>query len=75
MLLGRGAYAWLGYNFAGSMPQQNMAPWPALLDTDVGVPVGNCSETHPGVFERNYSAGIVRLDCQAYKAVLPGVGE
>ena len=25
LLLGRGAYAWIGYNFAGDMPQTNMA--------------------------------------------------
>ena len=72
MLLGRGDYAWLGYNFAGSMPQTNMAPWPALLDTDVGVPAGECGETGAGVFERLYSKGKVRLDCGTYTAVLPG---
>ena len=93
LLLGRGPYAWLGYNYAGDMPQTNMAcvhvlgaiiavstalsagvgrPWPAVLDTDVGVPTSNCTEPSPGVFERRYSRGLARLDCNSYTASIPG---
>ena len=72
LLLGRGPFAWLGYNFAGRMPQDNMAAWPAVLDADVGVPTGNCSEPLVGVFERRFSRGMARLDCNNYTASIPG---
>ena len=72
LLLGRGPFAWLGYNFAGRMPQDNMAPCPAVLDADVGVPTGNCSESSAGVFARRFSRGLARLDCNKYTASIPG---
>ena len=36
---------------------------PAGLDTDYGVPVANCTETAPGVFERAWSKATVRVEC------------
>ena len=35
---------------------------------DVGEPTGNCTETSPGVFERNWTYGLASMNCNTYKA-------
>lgn len=67
-LLGRGDYAWFGYSWVG-------CDWtpatPALLDTDIGEPISRCAEVRPGVFQRQYSQGLVELDCSSFAATIP----
>merc|ERR1712032_928504 len=69
-LLIRGPYAWLGTGWAGC-DQQPIAR-PAVLDSDFGTPLGLCSETSPGsgVFERNYTKAIIRMDCEVWKGTI-----
>ena len=38
---------------------------------DIGEPGGACAETAPGVFERPWTHGTVRLDCNTWTAVVP----
>ena len=60
-LIVRPAFAWLGTT------DQN-DPWRDEYLLDVGEPVGNCTQSSPGVFERLWSYGIVRMNCTSYKA-------
>ena len=82
LLLGRGTHAWLGYGWVGSI-QRSCAPnqmkcrtlgrWDdRLMGTDVGEPRGNCSERSSGVFAREWTAGTVELDCNRWRATIPG---
>ena len=36
---------------------------PPALDDDCGIPIGYCKETADGVFEREWTAATVSLDC------------
>jgi hypothetical protein len=67
-LIGRGQHAWIGYGWIGC---DKVPGWHPAFDSDVGVPVGNCTESASGVFEREYSHGMVRMDCGKYEADLP----
>jgi len=82
LLLGRGTHAWLGFGWVGSI-QRSCAPnqmkcrtlgrWDdRLMGTDVGEPRGNCSERSSGVFAREWTAGTVELDCNRWRATIPG---
>ena len=37
--------------------------WEPLFDLDVGVPLGECTESPTGVFSRKYTNGVVSLSC------------
>ena len=43
---------------------------PKALDTDYGTPVGDCKETSPGVFEREWTKASVKMDCNAWKGTV-----
>lgn len=62
-LVVRGPVAYIGFG-AGYHPQT----WRPEFFYDVGEPTGNCSETSPGVFERNWTYGTAHMDCNTYKA-------
>ena len=64
-LIVRPAYAWIGSDgeFAGK--------WNDAYLWDVGLPVGNCSQTSPGVFAREWSYGTATMDCNSYSASVP----
>eukprot|EP01052_Picozoa_sp_SAG31_P009045 SAG31_NODE_467_length_15267_cov_13.792919_21_plen_264_part_00 len=62
-LLMRGPWAWLGYAWVGcSRPYAR----PKEFDADVGEPIGFCTETAPGTFERNWTKAKVKLDCNRW---------
>lgn len=64
-LLIRGPYAWFGHPWEGC----NVVPSrPPALDVDYGEPLSHCTETTPGsgVFVREWTKAIVRLDCNAW---------
>lgn len=42
--------------------------WSNSLELDVGTPLGSCKETAPNVFERQWTAGHVRVDCNVRDA-------
>jgi len=84
-LLARGDYAWLGWGVWGMTwpfnpepahgelpPLPDGVPRPKIIDQDFGIPIERvCSQVEPGVFERKWSSGIVRLDCNNFEANLP----
>ena len=55
--------------FLGSRWQDDK--WSPLFNLDVGEPTGLCAEAAPGVFERAWTRGTARLDCNAWRADLP----
>ena len=62
-LVVRGPVAYIGFG-AGYHPQT----WREEFFMDVGEPTGNCTETSPGVFERNWTYGLASMNCNTYKA-------
>jgi hypothetical protein len=67
-LIVRPAYAWIGYG-AGEF---NWPPtWNDAFLWDVGLPVGECAQTAPGVFEREWTFGTATMDCNSYTATVP----
>jgi hypothetical protein len=80
-LLVRGAYAWIGTAWMGPCPwtagecqhQHGKYQWHTELESNVGTPVdAACSEVSDGVFERRWSAGVVRMDCNRWEGEFPG---
>ena len=57
-LVVRPDYAWLGWGAGAWDPV-----WSPAFLWDVGVPLGNCSQPSPGVFERQWTYGTARLNC------------
>lgn len=55
--------------FLGSRWQDDK--WSPLFELDAGEPAGLCVEAAPGVFERAWTRGTARLDCNAWIADLP----
>ena len=82
-LLVRGAYAWLGTAWMGPCPwtagacqgQHGKYKWHKELEAQVGAPVDAvCKETATaGVFERQWTEGVVRMDCNAWEGTVPGL--
>lgn len=67
-LLIRSDYAWLGYSWGGCDRQYSR---PEMLDKDFGVPMDTfCRETAPGVFSREWTKAIVRLDTNTNQATI-----
>ena len=47
--------------------------FPEVLTTSVGEPVDAvCKETAKGVFERRWSKGTVKMDCNTWTGTIPG---
>ena len=70
-LLVRGAYAYIGWQWVGCRDTYERPP---ELENDYGVPVDAvCRETGggSGVYERQWTAGTVRMDCNTWSATLP----
>ena len=65
-LITRPPYAYLGYAWESSD-----ANFSQLFYLAVGEPAGLCAEGPPGVFQRPWSAGVPRLDCNTFSAELP----
>lgn len=59
-LLIRGNYAWIGHGWKSC---SKVYEYPAVLNTDVGTPLGLCTQTAPGVFSRNYTKVSVEMNC------------
>jgi hypothetical protein len=59
-LLIRGDYAWIGHGWKAC---SKTYVFPAALNTDVGTPLGLCTQTAPGVFSRNYTKVSVEMNC------------
>ena len=66
-LIVRPAYAWLGYGANYVWPPT----WNDAFLLDVGEPVGECAQTAPGVFEREWTFGTATMDCNSYTATVP----
>jgi len=64
-LLSRGPYAYFGYGWSGCISAAAPFTRPALLDIDVGEPLGFCAETAPqsGVWRREYTKYSIQVDC------------
>ena len=45
--------------------------WNDVFLLQPGAPEGLCRETSPGVFARQWTAGVAKLDCNSYTASLP----
>jgi len=80
-LLMRGPHAYAGWGQWGmSWPvgtswQSKTGPFvpvPAVLRHDFGEPDGRCREASPGVFTRRFGHGDVSLDCNTFRATVPG---
>eukprot|EP00937_MAST-01D_sp_MAST-1D-sp2_P007467 g7467.t1 len=70
-LLVRGPYAYIGWQWVGC---RDVYERPPELENDYGTPVDAvCHETAPGtgVYEREWTAGTVRMDCNTWTATLP----
>ena len=74
MLLLRQAYAYLVVSQWFATNTTTRVPWDELLERDYGHPQTDCVETQAGVFERQWSAGTVRIDCGSLFIKLPGDG-
>lgn len=61
----RGPYAVIGSGWQGCAPSQQYA-FPAELNYDFGAPLGNCTETAPGVFTREFSRASVQMACATW---------
>eukprot|EP00730_Choanoeca_flexa_P007323 TRINITY_DN12312_c0_g1_i6.p2 TRINITY_DN12312_c0_g1~~TRINITY_DN12312_c0_g1_i6.p2 ORF type:complete len:328 (+),score=59.23 TRINITY_DN12312_c0_g1_i6:2846-3829(+) len=68
-LLTRGPYAYIGYGWVGCADSSGSMPFtkPPELMQEYGMPLGDCTETNPGVFQREYSRASVTLDCNQFK--------
>ena len=84
--IARGPFAWLGWGTwgigwpfnpepaHGTLPARpGGVPLPPILAKDFGTPKGLCEEASPGIFERAWSSGTFRLDCNKFVATLPAV--
>lgn len=69
-LIARGPYAFIG---GRGLRDSRDGDWSPLFGLDVGVPLELCREstTHPGVFSRRWTNGVVGLNCNHYEASLP----
>lgn len=69
-LVVRPAYAYLGWGW-----ESDDGMWNDLFYLQAGEPMagppGLCTETSPGVFSRQWTQGVVTLDCNAWAASLP----
>ena len=68
-LVTRGPYAWLGTGWTGGP-----TPWDPIYLLQVGEPTGECAQTSPGVFARNWTYGTVTMDCNSFTASIPNQG-
>ena len=64
----RGPYAWFGYGWTGCADAKHPFTRPKELDADYGVPLGFCSETSPGIFERKWSKADIMINCNDFTA-------
>jgi hypothetical protein len=68
-LLVRGPYAYIGWQWVGCRDSYERPP---ELELDFGTPIDAvCHETSSGVFERKWTSGMVRMDCNTWSATLP----
>mmetsp|Transcript_18552 Transcript_18552/g.44482 ORF Transcript_18552/g.44482 Transcript_18552/m.44482 type:complete len:396 (-) Transcript_18552:25-1212(-) len=71
-LLVRGDFAWIGYGWkgctSGAATAESMYPRPEELDVDYGTPKGECEESAPGVFTRQWTKAQVSFNCSSWSA-------
>ena len=66
-LIVRPAFAWLGYGAGYYQPK-----WNDAFLWDVGLPLGECrSGAEPGTWERDWTYGAARMDCNSFTASVP----
>lgn len=63
MLLLRGPEAYLVPSGWQQTSSTSPLLWSPSLELHVGTPLGSCKETAPNVFERRWSTGRARVDC------------
>ena len=68
LLLLRGRDAWIVASDWQQTSASTSLLWSESLERDAGAPAGECIEEAPGVFSRQWSAGLVRIDCAAVPA-------
>ena len=68
-LVTRPPHAFWGHGWDGKPNDQ--VDWMEEFLWDVGQPLGQCSEVSAGVFERPWSYGVARLDCNAFVGSVP----
>lgn len=66
-LIVRGPFAWFGHGWIGC---DKAYPYDPALAVDYGEPEGVCTETAPGVFEREYTKASVKMDCPAWAGTI-----
>ena len=75
-------YAYLGYSWMGCVQASGFVTGnstkgyerPQEVDVDYGTPIdATCAETAPnsGIFTREWSKAIVKMDCNTWSATLP----
>ena len=67
-LLTRGQYSYFGYGWSGCIDATHPFTRPANLNVDYGSPINYCSETAPGIWQRNYEKYTIQLDCNKWQA-------
>lgn len=67
-LVVRPPLAWMGFGW-----ESDQRDWDPIFLTDVGTPLGLCAEAPAGVFTREWTRGNATLDCNAWKATVPGL--
>jgi len=65
-LIARPPHAYLGWSW-----ESGDEKWNDIFYLQAGEPTGLCAQTAPGVFERAWTGGVARLDCNAWTADLP----
>lgn len=65
-LITRPPFAYVGYAW-----ESGDANFSSLFYLDVGEPTGLCAEGPQGVFQRTWTLGVPRLDCNSFVAELP----
>ena len=68
-LITRGPHAFWGFGWDGKPHDQ--VNWLPLFEYDIGEPLGTCTETGPGVFQRPWTYGNSVLDCNKFEGVVP----
>jgi hypothetical protein len=65
-LIIRPPIAYLGFGW-----ESDNRNWDPIFLTQIGEPSSYCAQTSPGVFERSWTYGSVKLDCNTWTATIP----
>lgn len=65
-LIVRPPHAYLGWSW-----ESDDSKWDPIFLLQAGTPTSLCTTTAPGVFERQWTNGVARLDCNTWTGTLP----